>query len=273
MGKIISIWSDVKKSGKSIVTYMLANQMREMAKKDIKILVCCLNLKYSALYKLFDINTSATGIEDLVNHQFYEGDKSELISSIIPKSNGVYFLGSYRTTNPYAQKNIEKYTKLFEELQRNFDLIIFDTVSGNENILTNIVLQKAHVILKLFVQDNESLKDLQGVHEDESSYAQETIYMVSKYRNIYPKISDIKRRYKLSKVFTMDYCDTLQEMKNRDSLHLYLQRETSCNNSVLAISKHILENLDLMPEKNQIKKKTRLLFTDFSLNKRRRETV
>lgn len=258
MGKIIAIWSDVKKTGKSVVTYMLANQIKGIAKKDFKILVCCLNLQYSALYKLFGINVAATGLEDLVNYQFFEGDKSELlISSIIPQSDGVYFLGSYRTTNSYAQKNIEKYSKLFDELQESFDLIIFDTVSGNENILTNLMLQKANLVLKLFIQDNESMKELNKVNEEQLLYNQETMYMISKYRNIYPRLSDIKRRYALKKVYTMDYCETLQEMKNRDSLHLYLQHETSCNNSVRCISKQILETLGLMPIQSAVKEKSR----------------
>lgn len=257
MGKIVAVWSDVKKSGKSVVTYMLANQIKEMAKKDLKILVCCLNLKYSALYKLFGINVSATGLEDLINYQFFEGDKSETLSNIVPKSNGVYFLGSYRTTNSYAQKNIQKYSKLLDELQKSFDLVIFDTVSGKENALTNLVLQKAHIVLKLFVQDNESMKELNSVEDEQTPYNQEIIYLLSKYRNIYPRLSDIKRRFALKKVYTMDYCETLQEMKNRDSLHLYLQRETSCNNSVQSISKYILETLDLMPQEINVKERPR----------------
>jgi hypothetical protein len=255
MGKIIAVWSDVKKSGKSVVTYMLAKQIREIAQKNLKILVCCLNLKYSALYDLFGINVSTTGLGDLVNYQSFETDKPELLTSIVPMSEGVYFLGSYRTTNSYVQKNIEKHTRLLEDLQRNFDLVIFDTVSGNENILTNLVLQKANVVLKLLVQDNESLKKLSRVEDEQSPYDQEKIFLVSKYRNIYPRLSDIKRRYSLKKVFTMNYCETLQEMKNRDSLHLYLQRETSCNDSVLAVSKHILETLDLMPKERSLKER------------------
>jgi len=255
MGKIIAVWSDVKKSGKSVLTYLLANQMKEMARKDLKILVCCLNLKYSALYKLFGVSVSATGLEDLVNYQFFEMSKSEILTSIVPKSDGVYFLGSYRTTNSYVQKNIDNFSRLLEELQRSFDLIIFDTVSGKENVLTNLVLQKAHIVLKLFVQDNESMKGLSNVEDEQTPYDQETIYMVSKYRNIYPRISDIKRRYAIKKVYTMDYCETLQEMKNRDSLHLYLQRETSCNDSVHCISSHILEALGLMYQESTVKEK------------------
>ena len=248
MGKIIAIWSDVKKSGKSVITYMLAKKIREMSQKDLKILVCCLNFKYSSLYKLLGINTGDTGLEDLVNYQFYQNCNSGLLTDIIPVNAGIYFLGSYRSTNSYVQKNSEKFSKLLDELKDSFDIIIVDTVSGKENTLTNMVLQKAQIILKLFVQDNESITHLNSIGEEPTPYDQETIYMVSKYRNIYPKLSDIKRRYSLKKVYTMEYCETLQEMKNRDSLHLYLQRETNCNDSIRQVSQHILETLGLLPE-------------------------
>lgn len=248
MGKIIAIWSDVKKSGKSVITYMLAKKIREMSRKDIKILVCCLNFKYSSLYRLFGINTGDTGLEDLVNYQFFENGNSEVLIDIIPVNAGIYFLGSYRSTNSYVQKNTEKFSNLLEELKDSFDIIIVDTVSGKENILTNIVLQKAQIILKLFIQDNESITKLNNIREENAPYDHETIYIVSKYRNIYPKLGDIKRRYSLNKVYTMEYCETLQEMKNRDSLHLYLQRETNCNDSIKQVSQHILETLRLLPE-------------------------
>jgi cellulose biosynthesis protein BcsQ len=255
MGKIVAVCSEDKKSGKSVVTFLLANKIKK-SEKNLKILVCCLNLNYSALYKLFGIDYGAVGLEDLVNYNFFE-EESEVLLSIIPQSEDIYFLGSYRTTHSYVQKNVEKYCKLFEKLQNRFDVIIFDTVSGNGNILTDYVLQKADVMLKLFVQDNESMKKLGdegGVH---LTYGRETIYIISKYRDIYPRVSDIKRRYSLKKVFAMQYCEKLQEMKNRDSLHLYPQHDTSCNESVKYISKHILESMDLIPQESSVKESTR----------------
>ena len=49
-------------------------------------------------------------------------------------------------------------------------------------------------------------------------------------------------------MFTLEYCETLQEMKNRDSLHLYLQRETACNKSVQKLTVSLLKALDLAAE-------------------------
>lgn len=257
MGKTVAVCSELKNTGKSVTTFILANQLREMGRQDLKILVCCLNFKYSLLYKLFKVNTSYVGLEELANLRTIKGETSENIESIIPQSNGIYFLGTYRMTDAFVQKNIESFKSLLEELKEKFDLIIFDTVSEKENILTDMVLDRADVILKLFVQDNESLTELNGVKEEKEPYNQEIIYMVSKYRNIYPKYRDIKRRFSLSKVYTVDYCETLQEMKNRDSLHLYIQRDTDCNNSVRRISGHILEALGLSrPPDNKVKEKT-----------------
>jgi hypothetical protein len=255
MGKIVAVLSKERKSGKSVVTYMLANHIKQMAGNHLKILVCCLNFNYSVLYKLFKIKVSDVGLEDLVNYQFAEGSKSDVLSSITPISEGIYFLGSYKATDSYVHKNLEKYAELIDALQQNFDLIVFDTVSEKENILSNLVRQKADTVLNLFVQDNESMKELENTRDDSKICTQETIHMVSKYRNIYPRLNDIKRRYSLKEVYTVDYCETLQEMKNRDSLNLYLQRETSCNRSVQSISKHIIEALCLMPEDSIVKEK------------------
>ena len=253
MGKILAVCSDDKKSGKSIVSYLIANKIKKIAQNDYKILVCCLNLNYSALYRLFGMEFSAVGLEELVNHKVFEEDKSDILSSIVPQSNGIYFLGSYRTTNSYIQKNIEEYNKLFKRLQNSFDIIIFDTVSGTGSTLTDFVMQRADIIVRLFVQDNESMKTLYRKDDIKLPHDKKTLYIVSKYRDIYPRVSDINRRYSLKKIFTLDYCEKLQEMKNRDSLHLYPQHETSCNNSVNRVSRYILEELNLLLQDGLVK--------------------
>ncbi len=243
MGKILAVWSDSKKVGKSIVTYMLAKRMSE--NKKLKVLVCCLNLKYSSLYRLFGVEFSATGLEDIINYKLFENFNEDIIKKVLPGHDDIAFLGSYKMTDMYARRNIEKYMELFKELKKYFDLIIIDTVSGTQNALTNLILQTADAIMNLYTQDIESIRGLHEVKEEQPPYHQNTIYLVSKYRNIYPRLSDLKRRFGLNKVYTLEYCETLQEMKNRDSLHLYLQRETACNKSIEKISAHLLETLCL----------------------------
>ncbi len=255
MGKTVAVCSDVKNSGKSVFTYILANQIREMVSEDTKVLVCCLNSKFSLLYKLLGIHEFSPGIEELINLQeTIYNSKSEALTDIIPKSKGIYFLGSYKTTNSYVDRNAGSFTILVDSLIKNFDLIIFDTVSSKESILTNIVLKKSSLIINLFVQDAESVNLLNSISGIRTENKNKNVYLMSKYRELYPRVSDIKRRFSLDKVFTMDYCKTLQEMKNRDSLHLYLQRDTACNHSVRLISRYIAQEFNLeVKSKEQVK--------------------
>lgn len=235
----------------------MANQIRRMVSQDTKILVCCLNSKFSLLYKLLGINESSPGIEELINIQESEcGYNPGELTDIIPKSNGIYFLGSYNTTNSYVRRYTDSFSALIDNLEKTFDLIIFDTVSSKENIMTNIVFQKSLMLINLFVQDAESVNMLKSTMEYKSEHKQKEVYLMSKYRNIYPRVSDIKRRFSLNKIYKMDYCTTLQEMKNRDSLHLYLQRDTECNDSVKQVSKYITQvfNLKLIGKEQGSKK-------------------
>ncbi|EPR14348.1 hypothetical protein [Ruminiclostridium papyrosolvens] len=266
MGKTAAVISEVKNSGKSVFTFILANQIREMVTQDTKILVCCLNSKFSLLYKLLGINEVSPGIEELINLQESGCEnKARTLADLIPRSNGIYFLGSYKTTNSYVNRNVEGFSTLVDSLGKTFDLIIFDTVSSKENTLTDIVLDKSSMLINLFVQDAESVNKLKLVG-DKMIHKCNEIYLITKYRDIYPRVSDIKRRFSLDKLFKMDYCETLQEMKNRDSLHLYLQRDTECNHSVRVISKYITQIFDLdIKSNNKDGKKVNYLKSIFDI--------
>lgn len=252
MGQVAVVHSDVKNSGKSVFTYIAANLINKMISKDKKVLVCCLNSGFSILYKLFGIDVSDLGMEELINYQRLGSCReSEVISGIIPRSSGIYFLGSFRNTDSYTLKSTEKYAELIKQLKNTFDLIIFDTVSSINNTLTNMAIKEANIVLELFVQDVESMKNLWRIKEKEALNTHETIFVVSKYRDIYPKVSDIKRMYSIKNIFTVDYCKTLQEMKNRDSLHHYIQRDTSCNKSIRHISEYVLDSLGLSADSSR----------------------
>ncbi|HEX2925922.1 MAG TPA: hypothetical protein VHP38_06645 [Ruminiclostridium sp.] len=110
-------------------------------------------------------------------------------------------------------------------------------------------------MINLFVQDAESIKELNRIKEKENGFGHQTVYMISKYRDIYPRVGDVKRRFSLERLYTMNYCKTLQEMKNRDSLHLYIQRDTECTRSVRLVSKYIIESLGLPGKKDKSDKK------------------
>lgn len=231
---------------------MLANQMAH--NRNLKVLVCCLNFRNSSLYRLFGIDTSATGLEDLINYKFYRGIEEDILKSIVPRCGDIYFLGSNKMTNGYALRYLEKYTELFEMLKNFFDLIIIDTSSDDENVLTKMVIHRAELILKLYCQDIESLIKLKIIKEEDTPYNQESVYIISKYHDIYPKKLDLKRTFRNCKLFIFDYCETLQEMKNRDSLHLYLQRDTAYNRSIGKLSDYLMEVLNLSEKADFVNK-------------------
>lgn len=253
MGKILAICSDSKKTGKSVIAYMLANQITKSRK--IKVLVCCLNLKYSSLYSLFKIEPFETGIEDLVNYGIYERLNEDILLSLIPSCGDIYFLGSYKSTNSYIIRNQEKYSALLDTLSHNFDLVIIDTVSGRENTLTKLALQKADLAIKLYCQDIENIREQYtnefSENEDRVNILKKTIRLISKYRNIYPNATDLMKSLSDKNIFVHEYCETLQEMKNRDRLHLYLQRDSAANRSVNKLSDYALQLLEIQPQKTE----------------------
>ncbi len=267
MGKILAICSDSKKTGKSVITYMLANQITKSRK--IKVLVCCLNLKYSSLYYLFKVEPFETGIEDLINYGIYESLEENILMSLIPRCGDIYFLGSYKSTNSYIIRNQEKYSGLLDTLKKNFDLVIVDTVSAKENTLTKLVLQKADLAVKLYCQDIENIRE-QSANEvslngDSVNNLKKTIRLIAKYRDIYPHEADFKKSLNDKNIFVHEYCETLQEMKNRDRLHLYLQRDSAANRSVKKLSEYVLQLLEIQREKTE--ENTHQVFSFWSLER------
>ena len=248
MGKIISIMSNSKKAGKTVFTYLLASKIKESC-KDIKILICCLNQKYSGLYKLLEIDPSEIGLEDIVNHKYYEESKQQYLMGVIPQSKGVFFLGSYKTTNSFAKKYTDDYILLFKELKKHFDIILIDTVSGSENVVTKLVNELSDIKMNLLSQDTENLNQFKEYLLKEGQQGYNTINIINQYRNIYPRVNEIRSKYGIQNVHTLYYCETLQEMKNRDSLHLYLQHETKYNNTLTDIYECLSSTLPL-PKSN-----------------------
>ena len=239
MGKVLAVWSQSRRSGKSIVTYMLARHMAESG--NLRILVCCLNYKSSSLYRLLNVPASAAGLEELVNC----GITEEHFFSIIPNSEKLFFLGSYKMSNSYASKNITKYADLFGRLKDSFDLVLVDAASEAENVLTRLVLDRADMVIKLYCQDIESIKDIKPDREILSSTYQQRVNLVSQYRSIYPKAIDIRRKIGPERLFTLEYCAILQEMNNRGSLYKYMQLNTVFNTSISKISRYLMMILEI----------------------------
>lgn len=170
MGKIISVWSCAKKTGKTVFLYMLAKQLSSLLDKDLKILLCCMNLSYGNLMRLFGINKEELNLEDIVNFKMHPDNKVFDLVNAIAKYNNNYFIGSKKTNSAYADRNIAIYENLLEELRQSFDLILIDTMSGSENPLTNMTIEKSDFVLNVINQDKEILDSYPFITKKEIAF-------------------------------------------------------------------------------------------------------
>lgn len=239
MGKIVSVWSQGRKSGRTVFLYNLASHMAEKLDEKFKILVCCANLAQGNLMHLFNIPENELNLEDIVNFKITSGGDINIFEAMARRDN-VYFTGSRKTGGTYAARNISAYEELLRDFKGKFDLILIDILAGKENILTNMILQKSDFVLNVLCQDRESLDG--SMFKTEKDLA----YVVNYYRDIYPDTRDLNSLYKLDKpIFTLPPCDQLQEMKNKDKLALYRQHETKYNSSLKEITAFMAESLSL----------------------------
>jgi hypothetical protein len=243
MGKIISVWSPMKRSGKTVFLYILTKQLVNILDRKMKILACCLNLNHGNLMGLFGVGSTELNLEDMVNFKVYSANQSLDFFSTLAGSNNLYFIGSKKTSPEFAYNNLKAFEGLLQELQHSFDLMLIDTSSGDETPFTNMALEISDHVIEIINQDKEALDS--DFHTREKDIA----CIVNMYRDIYPDEKELSFLYDLKNVFTLPCCNELQEMKNKGSLELYIQHETIFNKSVRDISYFLAKYLKLPIDK------------------------
>jgi MinD-like ATPase involved in chromosome partitioning or flagellar assembly len=238
MGKLVSVWSATKKTGKTLFLYSLVRQLGNMAPADTKILVCCLNFCHGDLGALLKIGDHELNLEEIVNYKLFP-DKNFKIQNVLAQAGGIRFLGSKMTGAGYINRHMHMYESLFDELKGLYDLVLIDTLSGSDNALTNLAIAKSDAVINVMEQDKALL--------DRKSFStgKELFYVVNRYRNIYPDEREMSSLYKLNRLFTLPGCDEMQEMKNRGRLGFYLQHDTGYNRKIREIARHMAQQLDL----------------------------
>lgn len=247
MGTILSVWSSTRSAGKTVFLYALAKQLSGLLDKELKILLCCMNLSYGNLAKLIGVDRNELNLEDIVNFKVHPDYKVfDLVNAIARYDNNLYFIGSKNTSLAYAARHIKLYENALEELKQNFDLVLVDTMPWPENTLTNMILEKSDHVLNIITQDKEALDSHPFITPKDAAY------VVNMYREIYPDRKELASIYGLDNVFTLPCCDKLQDMKNKGKLGLYVQHDTSYNNAVKDISSFLTQRLDLPLDKAAI---------------------
>lgn len=248
MGEILSVWSQTKKSGKSLLLYNLA---RSISKKipDKDILVLCINMSYGNILSMFDVDKSEFATEIAVNYILSEPNEDLEYKKVLANKDNLYFMGSQNTTVNYASRNIDTYEKLILELKESFDLVLVDSCSGKNNQLTNMVIANSDALLNVLVQDNDVL-------DAEFKNGKEIAYVLNMYKEIYPSGSDVKSKYSINApLFEIPECNILQEMKNKKMLDFYEQHTTEYSEKVKELAIYLLKKLNF-PIKDEPVKKT-----------------
>ena len=255
MGKIISVWSPIKRTGKTVFLYILAKQLSGILDKGLKILVCCMNLGNGNLMNLFGVNNTELNLEDVVNFKMHPDNRTIDFINAIARNDNMYYIGSKNTNNAYISRNIKTYEGLLDEIKHIFDLVLIDTVSSDDTVLTNMAIEKSDHVLNVIIQDKEALDRHPFVNEKDIAF------IVNMYRDIYPDEKELAPIYGLKNVFTLPLCNELQEMKNRGKLEFYIQHNTGYNNSVKDISNFLAKNLKLPLDKSvMVEQKRKTLF-------------
>jgi hypothetical protein len=214
-GKIITLWSNSKKSGKSVFLLNLAKNISAKLEEDTAdILIVDLNSIYGNLLELASIEKDQiyANIESFIDKDVLESIDPK---KILPKKDGVYFLGSKIFYHKY--EFVEKFEAIFEMLQQHFDLIIVDLISSSNNPISNAILKNANYNVNLLLQDI-------GVIEGKFSKENDTFYVVNQYDDdIYPSIADVSRisGIKKEKFYTLPYSKNLKDSLNRRDLKIF----------------------------------------------------
>lgn len=252
---IISVWSSTKKSGKTIFIYSLIHQLLKTVSEDVNILASCMNLDFGNLLRLFKIDDNELNIEDIVNYKLYSENNFNIFNTLAKKDN-VYLIGSKKTNSSYANRNMQIFENVIEEFRETFDLVLIDLISGTENSLTNMIIEKSDHVLNIITQDIESLNSRAFVNDKDIAY------VVNRYKNIYPNTKDLEQIYKIKNIFTLPQCDELQEMKNKDRIDYYANHhDTEYNSAVKELAQFLVGKLKIEVKRDAtVKVKRRNIF-------------
>lgn len=253
MGNIIAIWSPERRTGKTLFTYMLARRLYKQTGGSARLLVCCSDSIRGNIMKMFNVDDNEINLEDLVNLRL-NGRKAGILQNLLAGKDNLFFLGSKRANNIYVARNSQLYGEVLAELAESFDLMLVDTASEADSVLTNLVLDKCDGIINVITQDKDSL------NRGNFTSKKQRMCIVNMYRNIYPDLKDLHTLYKLDNLYTLPMCDDLQNARNRGKLEYYIQHETVYNKQIQIISDRIVRDLMLPFETEHMEKKRRRLF-------------
>lgn len=246
MGTSLVIRSTIPNCGKSVLSFLLACRLSQMLRKDMSILLCCACMQDGDVIDMIGNVEGYPTLEDLVNTAKTSVNKDTDIKSLLYNSRNIFFVDSSKSTPLFVKNNIDGYLNLMEYLKQQFDVVIIDTSSDSENVLTQLTLKECDYTLNVSVQDMERLH--KSLFEDTRNLA----YIINRYdNNIYPGRKELFKLLKPRRLFTLPYCSQLQEMKNQKQFYRYAELETDYLKSIDKLADFLSKTLDLPKEERK----------------------
>lgn len=238
MGISLAITSSVHGSGKTVFTYILAQRLFETMIKEASILICCACMKDSDIGKIVGVDDDCFSLEDLINVKVSSNVNID-IEGLMHRMGNVYFIDTSKSTPLFVRENAINYQAMFNQLKHSFDVIITDTSSDSSNPLTTHILKNSDHAFNITVQDIHLLEKKTIVESKAATH------IINKYTNIYPDKKELTKLLDSKKLFTLPYCNQLQEMKNRQRLHQYSEANTDYMKDLDKLITFLVKSFDL----------------------------
>lgn len=256
MGRMVSIWSPVEKTGKTVLTYLLAYKLSELTGYKPRILICCANGKTGNLRNIFTSAPPLVEMEDIVNiGAVSTGDRLNLYGMFASHKN-IYFIGSSRSGPAFVNRYSEAYRNLAREFKGVFDLVLVDTSSewSSENILGRLMLEESDWIVNMLPQNPLLLQN--RIFKT----GKEAAWVVNQYIDAEPTQDELESIYGVEPLFMLPYCDKLADFHKKRTLNSYVYQESGFNevlDNIAGVLANRLGFMKLEPKPKPVVRKPR----------------
>lgn len=257
MGVSLAVWSPIHGSGKTVFTFLLSCKLAQIIKRNMNILVCCTCMTDSDIMGMAGAAKDSLSMEELVNAGIPSVNEDINISNLLCHSGNVSFIDSSKATSLFVKKNSAGYLHLLGYLKQKYDLVIADTSSEPDNLLTQLAMENCDHVLNLTVQD------VQLLGKNPPATQRDLVNIINRYTSIYPDLKELSRLLGARNLFTLPYCSQLQEMKNRKQLYRYAEFDTEYMKAMDKLARFLVKALDLPFEERKKNNELINLFSNF----------
>jgi len=228
---IISVWSPVKRSGKTLFLYSLVNAIYELANSEISVLSICLNSGgFGKLLSMFGVTSMQNNASEYIS-SLVEAKAKINLKDILPHVGGMYFSGTQNRS--LTDKSYGDFIRVAGE---EFDLVFIDTISGKRSGVVGEALAASDGVINIVEQDYDILNDF--------IIGKEIIYVINRYKgDVFPNKEDFEYIFKIKNIHALPECKMLLNMKNKGELDKYPWEDTEYNRTVNKIAGEILNSI------------------------------